>query len=194
MGSTVIVLLPKTVSFGDAVFLAGAAGRLNAVTTTFNWNDRFNVWSGLFGGTFLFLSYFGCDQSQVQRYLRGASLRESRLGLMFNAVFKIPMQLFILLLGAFIVIGHNVFHIVPNEVPILFVLGMSSYEVPRLIGRPARIDVFTTEIQSATQNAPPEFGTASALGIPRAHKRVPSSGSTAISTFGGVPSPICSPL
>ena len=58
---TVFVLLPKTVSFGDAVFLAGAAGRLNAVTTNFSWNDRFNIWSGLLGGTFLFLSYFGCD-------------------------------------------------------------------------------------------------------------------------------------
>ena len=68
---TVIVLLPSSVSFGDAVYLAGAAGRLNAVTTNFDWNDRFNIWSGLIGGTFLFLSYFGCDQSQVQRYLTG---------------------------------------------------------------------------------------------------------------------------
>jgi solute:Na+ symporter, SSS family len=104
---TVIVLLPKTVSFADAVFLAGAAGRLNAVTTTFNWNDRFNVWSGLFGGTFLFLSYFGCDQSQVQRYISGASLRESRLGLLFNAVFKIPMQLFILMLGVMLFVFYQ---------------------------------------------------------------------------------------
>ena len=71
---TVIVLLPSPISFGDAVFLAGAAGRLNAVTTHFDWNDRFNVWSGLLGGTFLFLSYFGCDQSQVQRYLTGKSM------------------------------------------------------------------------------------------------------------------------
>ena len=70
---TVIVLLPHSVSFGDAVFLAGAAGRLNAVTTNFDWNDRFNIWSGLIGSTFLFLSYFGCDQSQVQRYLTGRS-------------------------------------------------------------------------------------------------------------------------
>ena len=68
---TVIVLLPSQVSFGDAVYLAGAAGRLNVVTTHFDWNDRFNIWSGLFGGTFLFLSYFGCDQSQVQRYQIG---------------------------------------------------------------------------------------------------------------------------
>jgi solute:Na+ symporter, SSS family len=103
---TVIALLPKTVSFGDAVFLAGAAGRLNAVTTTFNWNDRFNVWSGLFGGTFLFLSYFGCDQSQVQRYLTGRSIAQSRLSLLFNAVAKIPMQFFILFIGAMVFVFY----------------------------------------------------------------------------------------
>jgi Na+/proline symporter len=103
---TVIVLLPKTVSFGDAVFLAGAAGRLNAVTTTFSWNDRFNIWSGLIGGTFLFLSYFGCDQSQVQRYLTGRSISQSRLGLLFNAVAKIPMQFFILFIGTMVFVFY----------------------------------------------------------------------------------------
>jgi Na+/proline symporter len=104
--ATVFVLLPKSVSFGDAVFLAGAAGRLNVVTTTFNWNDRFNIWSGLFGGTFLFLSYFGCDQSQVQRYLTGKSIAQSRLGLLFNAVAKIPMQFFILFIGAMVFVFY----------------------------------------------------------------------------------------
>src|SRR5204863_3022062 len=99
---TVIVLLPSSVSFGDAMFLAGAAGRLNAVTTHFDWADRFNIWSGLLGGTFLFLSYFGCDQSQVQRYLTGKSIAESRLSLLFNAVAKVPMQFFILFVGAMV--------------------------------------------------------------------------------------------
>src|SRR5271157_5793041 len=99
---TVIVLLPSSVSFGDAVYLAGAAGRLNAVTTNFNWNDRFNIWSGLLGGTFLFLSYFGCDQSQVQRYLTGRSVTQSRLSLLFNALAKIPMQFSILFIGAMV--------------------------------------------------------------------------------------------
>jgi Na+/proline symporter len=103
---TVIVLLPATVSFGDAVLLAGAAGRLNAVTTHFDWNDRFNIWSGLFGGTFLFLSYFGCDQSQVQRYLTGSSIAQSRLSLLFNAVAKIPMQFFILFIGAMVFVFY----------------------------------------------------------------------------------------
>ena len=70
-------------------------------------NRRYTFWSGLLGGFFLALSYFGTDQSQVQRYLSGASLRESRLGLMFNAVFKIPMQFFILLLGALVFVFYQ---------------------------------------------------------------------------------------
>jgi Na+/proline symporter len=102
----VIVLLPPSVSFTDAVYLAGAAGRLNAVTTRFDWNDRFNIWSGLLGGTFLFLSYFGCDQSQVQRYLTGKSIAQSRLSLLFNAVAKIPMQFFILFIGAMVFVFY----------------------------------------------------------------------------------------
>jgi Na+/proline symporter len=103
---TVFVLLPAQVSVGDAVFLAGAAGRLNAVTTHFDWADRFNIWSGLLGGTFLFLSYFGCDQSQVQRYLTGRSIAQSRLSLLFNAVAKIPMQFFILFIGAMVFVFY----------------------------------------------------------------------------------------
>jgi solute:Na+ symporter, SSS family len=103
---TVFVLLPSSVSIGDAVFLAGAAGRLNAVTTHFDWADRFNIWSGLLGGTFLFLSYFGCDQSQVQRYLTGRSISQSRLSLLFNAVAKIPMQFFILFIGAMVFVFY----------------------------------------------------------------------------------------
>ena len=103
---TVFILLPSQVSVGDAVYLAGAAGRLNAVTTKFDWNDRFNIWSGIFGGTFLFLSYFGCDQSQVQRYLTGKSIAQSRLSLLFNAVAKIPMQFFILFIGAMVFVFY----------------------------------------------------------------------------------------
>jgi SSS family transporter len=103
---TVFVLLPADIHFSDAVYLAGAAGRLNAVTTNFDWADRFNIWSGLLGGTFLFLSYFGCDQSQVQRYLTGKSIAQSRLSLLFNAVAKIPMQFFILFIGAMVFVFY----------------------------------------------------------------------------------------
>src|ERR1700728_1431714 len=95
-------LLPANVSFRDAVSLAGAAGRLNAVTLHFDWNDRYNIWSGLIGGMFLALAYFGCDQSQVQRYLTGKSVTHSRLSLLLNATAKIPMQFFILFIGAMV--------------------------------------------------------------------------------------------
>jgi len=97
-----IHLLPAGVSFHDAVSLAGAAGRLNAVTLHFDWNDRYNVWSGVIGGMFLALAYFGCDQSQVQRYLSGKSIEQSRLSLIFNAMAKVPMQFFILFIGAMV--------------------------------------------------------------------------------------------
>lgn len=97
-----IHLLPAGISFHDAVSLAGAAGRLNAVTLHFDWNDRYNLWSGLLGGMFLALAYFGCDQSQVQRYLSGKSIEQSRLSLIFNAMAKVPMQFFILFIGAMV--------------------------------------------------------------------------------------------
>jgi SSS family transporter len=108
-------LLPPSVSFGDAVSLAGAAGRLNAVNLHFDWNDRYNVWSGLIGGMFLMLAYFGCDQSQVQRYLTGKSIAQSRLSLIFNAMAKIPMQFFILFIGAMVFVF---FHF--SQAPMLF--------------------------------------------------------------------------
>src|SRR6202167_5128536 len=99
-----IHLLPSSVSFADAVSLAGAAGKLNPVTFNFDWDDRYNIWSGLIGGAFLALAYFGCDQSQVQRYLTGKSIAASRLSLLFNAMAKIPMQFFILFIGAMVYI------------------------------------------------------------------------------------------
>ena len=97
-----ITMLPSDISFHDALKLAGAAGKLNAVTTSFDWNDRYNIWSGLIGGMFLALAYFGTDQSQVQRYLTGKSIGQSRLGLLLNAMAKVPMQFFILFIGAMV--------------------------------------------------------------------------------------------
>ncbi|NOT32791.1 MAG: sodium:solute symporter, partial [Candidatus Eisenbacteria bacterium] len=94
--------LPSGVSLGDAASLAGVLGRLNALETRFDPNDRYNLWSGLLGGFFLQLSYFGTDQSQVGRYLTGASVTQSRLGLLFNGLMKIPMQFAILSLGVLI--------------------------------------------------------------------------------------------
>ena len=105
----VVVLqrLPDGLGFGGAAHLAGALGKLEAVDFSFDPAKRYTLWSGLFGGLFLSLSYFGTDQSQVQRYIGGASLREGRLGLMFNALLKIPMQFFILLLGVLVFVFYQ---------------------------------------------------------------------------------------
>jgi SSS family transporter len=97
-----ITMMPADISFSKALDIAGMAGRLNPVTTNFDPNDRYNIWSGLIGGMFLALAYFGTDQSQVQRYLTGKSITESRISLLFNAVAKIPMQFLILFIGAMV--------------------------------------------------------------------------------------------
>jgi Na+/proline symporter len=99
--------LPPGLGVRDSLAVAGGFQRLNAVDFSLNADRRYTIWTGTLGGMFLALSYFGTDQSQVQRYLCGASLRESRLGLMFNALFKIPMQFFILLLGVLIFVFYQ---------------------------------------------------------------------------------------
>lgn len=91
----------------DATHIAGALGKLQGVDFTPDLKRRYTFWSGILGGFFLSLSYFGTDQSQVQRYIGGAALREGRLGLMFNAVFKIPMQFFIVMLGALLFVFYQ---------------------------------------------------------------------------------------
>lgn len=95
----IIYKLPADVGFGGAVDLAGHLGKLNTVTFDLNFKDRYNIWSGMIAGVFLFLSYFGTDHSQVSRYLSGKSLTESRLGLMFNGLLKVPMQFLVLFVG-----------------------------------------------------------------------------------------------
>lgn len=99
-------MLPGNVSFGETVQLAGELGKLNIITTNFSMSDRFNIWSGLIASTFLFLSYFGTDQSQVSRYLGGKSLTESRMGLIFNGLLKIPMQFIILFIGVLVFVFY----------------------------------------------------------------------------------------
>jgi SSS family solute:Na+ symporter len=112
---TAILLLPHGVSLGDAVSLAGAVGKLNAVVLKFDLKDDYNLWSGLIGGAFLALAYFGTDQSQVQRYLTGKSIAQSRLSLLFNAVAKVPMQFLILFTGAMVFVFY-----VYTQPPMLF--------------------------------------------------------------------------
>lgn len=99
--------LPEGLGFTGASHIAGAMGKLQAVDFSFDPNKRYTLWTGVFGGLFLSLSYFGTDQSQVQRYIGGSALREGRLGLMFNALLKIPMQFFILLLGALVFVFYQ---------------------------------------------------------------------------------------
>ena len=103
----VVLLVKLPANLTDALTVAGGFKKLEAVDFSFDVKQRYTFWSGLFGGFFLSLSYFGTDQSQVQRYISGTSLRESRLGLMFNAVLKIPMQFFILLLGVMVFVFYQ---------------------------------------------------------------------------------------
>jgi solute:Na+ symporter, SSS family len=110
MVTALIVLLhrlPDGLGFTGAAHVAGALGKLQAVDFSLDPSRRYTVWTGVLGGLFLSLAYFGTDQSQVQRYIGGASLREGRLGLMFNAVLKIPMQFVILLIGALLFVFYQ---------------------------------------------------------------------------------------
>ncbi len=104
-------MLPEGMGFSEALTLGKQMGKMNVITTGiteegFDWNDRFNIFSGVIGGFFLALSYFGTDQSQVGRYLTGSSIRESRIGLIMNGIVKIPMQYFILLIGVLVFVYY----------------------------------------------------------------------------------------
>ncbi len=107
VGYLAVKLLPGTVGFTEALHKSGEQGKMNIITTGFtekgfDWKDRYNIWSGLIGGFFLALSYFGTDHSQVGRYLTARDATESRKGLLINGLVKVPMQFFILLLGVLI--------------------------------------------------------------------------------------------
>jgi len=108
-GYMVVAILPRHITFGDALYLAGKSGKLNVITTNFDLTDKYNLWSGIIGGFFLALSYFGTDQSQVGRYLTAKDLRESRLGLLMNGMVKIPMQFLILLTGALLFSFYTIY-------------------------------------------------------------------------------------
>lgn len=99
--------LPQDISFSKALKIAGASNKLNILDFSFDTGKRYTFWSGITGGLFLALAYFGTDQSQVQRYLSGKSVRESQLGLIFNGILKIPMQFFILLVGVMVFVFYQ---------------------------------------------------------------------------------------
>lgn len=98
-GFLIVQLLPHDIGFSEALSIAGESGKMNVITTEFDLDDKYNIWSGLIGGFFLALAYFGTDQSQVGRYLSGKSITESRTGLLLTGMIKIPIQFFILLIG-----------------------------------------------------------------------------------------------
>ena len=99
--------LPANITFTNALEIAGASDKMEVLDFSFDLSNRYTVWTGILGGTFLMLSYFGTDQSQVQRYLSGKSVRESQLGLIFNGLLKVPMQFFILLIGVMVFVFYQ---------------------------------------------------------------------------------------
>ena len=99
--------LPQDITFSNALEIAAANEKLNVLDFSFDWKNRYTFWSGLIGGTFLALSYFGTDQSQVQRYLSARSLKQSQMGLIFNGFLKVPMQFFILLIGVMVFVFYQ---------------------------------------------------------------------------------------
>lgn len=114
-GFVVVSLLPQQTGFIKALKVAGSLGKMNVIDWKFDLSNRYNVWSGLIGGFFLQLSYFGTDQSQVGRYLTGASIGQSRMGLIMNALLKIPMQFMILLIGILVFAFYQF-----NQPPVFF--------------------------------------------------------------------------
>ncbi len=114
-GYMIVHMLPEGFGFTETYHLAEKLGKINTIDTKFDLNNRYNVWSGLIGGFFLALSYFGTDQSQVGRYLAGKSIKESRMGLIMNGIVKIPMQFLILLIGALLVVFYQFY-----EAPVYF--------------------------------------------------------------------------
>ena len=111
----IVSYLPDNISFSNALQIAGANGKMDILDFSFDLENRYTFWSGIIGGTFLALSYFGTDQSQVQRYLTGKSVKEMQLGLIFNGLLKVPMQFFILLVGVMVFVFYQF-----NQAPLNF--------------------------------------------------------------------------
>lgn len=111
----IVSYLPENITFSNALEIAGASGKMNILDFSFDFDNRYTFWSGIIGGSFLALSYFGTDQSQVQRYLSGKSVKEMQMGLIFNGLLKVPMQFFILLVGVMVFVFYQF-----NDSPVNF--------------------------------------------------------------------------
>ncbi|MFC7345714.1 sodium:solute symporter [Chryseobacterium zhengzhouense] len=136
-GYLLIENMPNGIGFNDALYLAGKSGKLNVITTEFDWKDKYNIWSGLIGGFFLALSYFGTDQSQVGRYITAKDNTNAKMGLLLNGLVKIPMQFAILLIGALLFAFFSL-----KPAPIYF--NERSYETLR-VTQPEQTAGFETE-------------------------------------------------
>ncbi|KUG09664.1 sodium:solute symporter [Solirubrum puertoriconensis] len=149
-GYLLVHYLPPQVGFADAMHVAGRMGKLNLVDFNFDWQNRYNFWTGMTGGLFLALSYFGTDQSQVQRYLSGQSITQSRLGLLMNGLIKVPMQFGILLIGVLLFVFYLF-----QPAPLTF--NRPVYEKvmsnPALSAEARQLESQHTEVQAAQQEA-----------------------------------------
>jgi SSS family solute:Na+ symporter len=142
-GYLLVQNMPNGVGFGDALYLAGKSGKLNVITTDFDWKDKYNIWSGLIGGFFLALSYFGTDQSQVGRYITAKDNTNAKMGLLLNGLVKIPMQFAILLIGALLFAFFSL-----KPAPIYF--NERSYQYLKET-QPAKAAVFEKEHQALSE-------------------------------------------
>lgn len=145
----VISMLPENISFIDALHIAGKMEKMNIIDTHFNWNNRYTIWSGIIGGFFLQLSYFGTDQSQVGRYLTGSSNAQSRYGLVMNGLLKIPMQFVILLIGTLVFVFYQY-----HPAPVFF----NKMEISKIENSKYKIEYASLENQYAdVHNEKKEF-------------------------------------
>ena len=144
----VVAKLPASVTFGQGMALAGALGKLHGVDASLRFDTRYTLWSGLLGGLFIQLAYFGTDQSQVQRYLAGGPLAESRLGLLMNGLLKVPMQLFILFIGVMVFVFYQL-----TPPPLFFNRADLERARERQGAEVARLEAAQAELFSAKRSA-----------------------------------------
>lgn len=157
--------LPASVSFDDALSLAGAAGKLQTFDFSFDLHERYTIWSGLFAALFLFLAYFGCDQSQVQRYLTARSVDEGRTSLLMSAFLKIPMQFLILLIGVLVFAFYQF-----QPAPMIFNAVDATRAAASEPGEYARLTEEFTELHEQRRTAALQFVEARRSGIPQSSR------------------------
>ncbi|TSJ42041.1 sodium:solute symporter [Fluviicola chungangensis] len=157
-GYLVVHMLPEDVSFSDALHVAGKMGKLNVIETKIDvtdsawWKDKYNIWSGVIGGFFLALSYFGTDQSQVGRYLTAKNTKESRTGLLMNGLVKVPMQFLILLVGSLVFVFYMFF-----QSPIFF----NQKEVDQVLASEYQTEFRTLQVKNDSLNTVRQIQTTS---------------------------------